>query len=67
MKINKIISNIKFANIYHLTPQEVLAKIVPEDELKNMKIPSYYAEPEEKAKYDEAPICPEYTLPPTWE
>ena len=32
-----------------------------------MQIPNYYAEPEEKAKYDEAPICPEYTLPPTWE
>lgn len=67
LKINKIISNIKFANIYNLTPQEVLAKLVPESELKNMKVPGYDAEQEEKDKYNEAPICPEYTLPPTWE
>ena len=32
-----------------------------------MEIPDYYATQEEKDKYNEAPICPEYTLPPTWE
>lgn len=67
LKINKIIDNIKFANIHNLTPQEVLAKIVPENELKNMEVPDFYAEQEEKDKYNEAPVCPEYTLPPTWE
>ena len=64
LKINKIIDNIKFANIYNLTPQEVLAKLVPESELKNMEAPDFYADQEEKDKYNEAPVCPEYTLPP---
>ena len=36
IKINDIINNIKTSNFKNLSPQEVLAKIVPENELKNI-------------------------------
>ena len=34
-KINKIITNIKRANLSNLSPQEVLEKLVPENEQSN--------------------------------
>lgn len=35
-RINKIIDNIKYANLFHLTPREVLAKLVSEEEQNQM-------------------------------
>ena len=43
LKINKIISNIKFANLYHLTPEEVLSKLL-ESEVNNYALPQTWEE-----------------------
>ena len=79
IKINNIINNIKFSNFYYLSPQQVLAKIVPENELKyidsnediddlNTNFSIFFDCEEEKKKlYKNAQICPEYILPVKWE
>ena len=65
-KINKIINNVKIAKLYNLTPFEILAKLVPENKLKNL--PSDYDSSENKKEiFNESPINPEYVLPSKWE
>ena len=67
LKINKIITNIKIANLYDSSPQNILFKIVPLSEIKTDN-PKYG--PLEKKTIEllgEYTVLPEYTLPPTWE
>ena len=67
LKINKIITNIKIANLYDSSPQNILFKIVPLSEIKTDN-PKYG--PLEKKTIEllgEYIVLPEYTLPPTWE
>ena len=66
LKINRIIANVKMTNLYNLTPFEMLAKIVPKNELKIL--PSEYESSDNNEKiFDKAPINPEYVLPTKWE
>ena len=66
IKINKIITNVKIANLYNITPFEMLAKLVPEEELKNLP-PEYDTSDNKKEIFNEAPINPEYVVPSKWE
>jgi len=43
LKINKIISNIKFANLYHLTPKEIMSKLLGSEE-NNYTLPHTWEE-----------------------
>ena len=63
-KIESMISNIKFVNYYDKSPQEILEMIITPGELKNLNPTDYINKPE---IFQNAPPCPEYTLPPTWE
>ena len=61
-KINKLITNVKVSNLYDLTPFQMLEKIFPKNELKNL--PSDYDSSENKEEiWNEAPINPEYVVP----
>ena len=65
-KINKLITNVKVSNLYDLTPFQMLEKIFPKNELKNL--PSDYDSSENKEEiWNEAPINPEYVVPSKWE
>ena len=65
-KINKIITNVKVSNLYNLNPFQMLEKILPKDELKNL--PSDYDSSDNKEEiWNEAPINPEYVVPSNWE
>ena len=66
IKINKIINKIKKTNLYNLTPFEILAKLVPENEIKILP-PEYDSLENKKEIFNEAPINPEYVLPSKWE
>jgi len=56
-KINKIITNVKVSNLYNLTPFQILEKILPKNELKNL--PSDYDSSDNKEEiWNEAPINP---------
>ena len=63
-KIESIVSNIKFVNYDDKSPQEILEMIITPGELKNLNPIDYINKPE---IFQNAPPCPEYTLPPTWE
>ena len=70
IKVNEIINNIKFAEFYDSSPIQVLAKIVPENELKKLKSEETLNNNEEKEEEIEDKnyqICPEYILPDNWD
>jgi len=70
IKGNDIINNIKGTNFNNLSPQEVLEKIVPENEYKknNDSNKNSDGSEEEKKKIDEQiEINPEYVVPSKWE
>ena len=67
LKINKIITNIKYANLYESSPQNILFIIVPVSEITKDN-PNYG--PLEKKTMEllkEYSIIPEYILPAKWE
>ena len=66
IKVNTIINDIKLANLYNLTPFEMLTKLVPESELKNIP-PEYNSSDNKKEIYDKATINPDYVVPNKWE
>ena len=56
-KINKIITNVKVSNLYNLTPFQIVEKILPKNELKNL--PSDYDSSDNKEEiWNEAPTNP---------
>ena len=56
-KINKIITNVKVSNLYDLTPFQILEKILPKNELKNL--PSDYDSSDNKEEiWNEESINP---------
>ena len=70
IKINEIIYNIKLADFSYLSPIDVLAKIVPENELKKLnseEISNNNEEKEGESEDENDQICPEYILPEDWE
>ena len=67
LKINKIITNIKSANLYDSSPQNILFKIVPLSEIKTDNPDYGPLEKKTKELLGEPTVLPEYTLPSTWE
>ena len=70
IKINDIIYNIKFADFSDLSPSEVLAKIVPENELKKLnseEASNNNDEKKEESNDENDQICSEYILPENWD
>ena len=70
IKINDIINNIKFADFSDLSPSEVLAKIVPENELKKLnseEASNNNDEKKEESNDENDQICSEYILPENWD
>lgn len=69
-KINKIITNIKYADLSHLSPHDILIKLIPESKIlnRNLNNPDYGPlEIKTKELLNDYEILPEYILPPTWE
>ena len=67
LKINKIITNIKSANLYDSSPKNILFKIVPLSEIKTDNPDYGPLEKKTKELLGEPTVLPEYTLPSTWE
>ena len=66
--INKIITNIKNAGLYDLSPGDILAKIVPESELVDETPNPKYGPLEFKTlKLLKGLVAPEYILPELWQ
>ena len=66
--INKIITNIKNAGLYDLSPGDILAKIVPESELIDETPNPKYGPLEMKTlKLLKCLVAPEYILPELWQ
>ena len=71
LKINKLVSNIKKAELSNFTPRDILVRLVPESDTYDKKIldSPEYGELERLTKelLNDYEILPEYALPDKWE
>ena len=69
LKINKLVSNIKTANLYTQTPHDILIRLIPESDILDKNLGPEYGELERKTKelLNDYEVLPEYVLPSDWQ
>ena len=69
LKINKLVSNIKTANLYAQTPHDILIRLIPESDILDKNLGPEYGELERKTKelLNDYEVLPEYVLPSDWQ
>ena len=69
LKINKLVSNIKTANLYNQSPHDILIRLIPESDILDKNLGPEYGELERKTKelLNDYEVLPEYVLPSDWQ